>query len=225
MRVKLTDPSIRKLKPTGTRYEVWDSARPAFGVRVGQSGKKSFIFTYHWDGKARRMTLGQYPKMTLADAGVALAEARRQLEHEVDPGATEVEKRRQTRAAPTVRELAKEYIEKQCKPNKSSWTEDERVLNHDVLPVWSSRKVSSIKRADVYDLIDEIRARAPVQSNRTLAIVRSMFGYAETRDYIEMTPCYGVKARTKEHSRTRVLEMAEVAPCGTELSNRECQTF
>jgi integrase len=211
MGVKLTDRSVASLKPKRHRYEVWDAARSAFGVRVGQSGKKSFVFTYHWEGRPRRLTLGQYPKMKLADAGVALSEARRQLEHGADPGASEVEKRRQQRATLTVRELGEEYLEKHCKPNKRSWQADERALKHDVLPAWGSRKVTAIRRSDVNALLDDIAARAPVQSNRTFAFVRAMFRFAEGRDYVPASPCHGVKARTKERSRDRVLDMPEVA--------------
>jgi integrase len=211
MRMKLTDRTVSGLKKTGQRYEVWDDTRSAFGVRVGQSAKKSFVFMYHWEGKPRRMTLGQYPKMTLADAGVAFAEARRHLEGGVDPGATEVEKNRQIRATPTVRELGEEYLEKHCKANKRSWRGDERILKHDVLPAWGSRKVTAVHRRDVNDLLDDIAARAPVQSNRTFAFIRAMFRFAESRDYIAASPCHGIKARTREHSRDRVLEMPEVA--------------
>jgi integrase len=211
MRAKLTDTAIRKLKPTGQRYEVWDASRPGFGVRMGQGGKRSFVFLYHAASTARRMTLGQYPKMSLADAGVAYAEARRQLELGFDPGATEVAKRRQARATPTVRELGEEYLEKHCKPNKRSWLNDTRVLEHDVFPIWGTRKITAIRRSDVNDLIDDIATRAPIQSNRTFALIRAMFKFAEGRDYIPVSPCHGVKARTKERSRDRALEMPEVA--------------
>lgn len=211
MRTKLTDKVVSNLKANGSRYEVWDAVRPAFGVRVGSSGKKSWVYLYHWEGRARRLTLGQYPRLSLADAGLAFANAYKQLEHGIDPGASEVEKRRQFRTTPTVRELGCEYIEKHCKPNKRSWESDERIFNHDVLAAWGSRKITSIRRADVNDLLDDVAARAPIQSNRTFAFVRAMFRFAESRDYIPASPCHGVRARARERSRDRVLEMQEVS--------------
>jgi integrase len=210
MRTKLTDRSVASLKPNGQRYEVWDSARPALGVRVGNSGKKSWVYLYHWQGRPRRLTLGRYPKLSVAGAGLAFAHAFHQLENGIDPGATEVEKRRQARAMPTVRELGDEFLEKHCKPNKRSWENDERIFKHDVLPAWGSRKITTIRRSDVNDLLDDIAARAPVQSNRTFAFIRAMFRFAESRDYIPASPCHGVKTRTRERSRDRVLEMKEV---------------
>jgi integrase len=209
-RIRFTDKAIANLRPQAVRYEVWDKQRPAFGIRVGESGKKSWFFVYHFNGKARRVTLGQYPQMALADAGVAYAEARRALEHGNDPGASVVEKRQRLRAMPTVRELGEEYLEKHCRPNKRSWFEDERIFQHDVLPVWGNRKASTITRADVNLLLDQIAVRAPIQANRTFALVRAMFRFAESRDYVPASPCHGVKARTKERTRDRVLEPTEI---------------
>ena len=209
-RMRFTDKAIASLKPQKGRYEVWDKQRPAFGVRVGESGKKSWFFVYHNNRKARRLTLGRYPQMSLADAGVAYAEARRALEHGNDPGASTVEKHLRLRAMPTIRELGEEYLEKHCRANKRSWYEDERIFQHDVLPIWRFRMASSITRADVNVLLDEIALRAPIQANRTFAFIRAMFRFAESRDYVPASPCHGVKARTKERTRDRVLEPAEI---------------
>jgi integrase len=109
-----------------------------------------------------------------------------------------------------VSELGEEYLEKHCRPNKRSWFEDERIFRHDVLPVWGDRKASSITRADVNLLLDQIALRAPIQANRTFAFVRAMFRFAESRDYVPVSPCHGVKARTKERTRDRVLEQVEI---------------
>ena len=57
--------------------------------------------------------------------------------------------------------------------------EDERLLNQDVIPAWGKRKAKSITRRDVILLLDEIVDRgAPIQANRTLAVVRKMFNFA-----------------------------------------------
>jgi integrase len=218
--MRFTDKAIASLKPQEGRYEVWDKQRPAFGIRVGESGKKSWFFVYHNSRKARRLTLGRYPQMSLADAGVAYAEARRTLEHGNDPGASTVEKRQRLRATPTIRELGEEYLEKHCRPNKRSWYEDERIFQHDVLPVWGSRKASSISRADVNVFLDEIALRAPIQANRTFAFIRAMFRFAESRDYVPASPCHGVKARTKERTRDRVLEPSEIKDLWAGLNQR-----
>jgi hypothetical protein len=81
--MKFTDSMIRALKSKEDRYEVWEGR--GFGVRVFPSGEKSWVFLYRWQGKARRMTLGKYPGMTLTDAHEAHIKARQLLLKELDP--------------------------------------------------------------------------------------------------------------------------------------------
>jgi len=73
---KLTDRSIEALRSKTVRYEVWDDARKGFGVRVTPRGAKSFVWVYHFDGRPRRLTFGTYPRLSLADAGFKLAQAK-----------------------------------------------------------------------------------------------------------------------------------------------------
>ncbi len=65
MRLHLTDLTVRGLKEQGY---YWDTQLPAFGIRVGKT-RKSWTVVH---GRGRdRVTLGQYPAMSLADARLA----------------------------------------------------------------------------------------------------------------------------------------------------------
>ena len=61
--MKFTDAKVRNLKPKSERYEVWEDGRTGLGVRVSPSGRKTWVYMYRFDGLARRMTFGVYPKM------------------------------------------------------------------------------------------------------------------------------------------------------------------
>ena len=117
---KLTDRSIEALKGRPARYEVWDEARKGFGVRVTPRGVKSFIWVYHFQGKPRRLTFGTYPALTLAGAGLKLAEAKQFLDRGLDPGARAVAARTAERHAETVEELVGSYLDRYAKPRKRS---------------------------------------------------------------------------------------------------------
>jgi integrase len=157
------------------------------------------------------MTLGTYPQMSLADAGVQLAEAKSRLARGQDPGKILVGARKAERQAETVKELAEEYLEKYARPRKRSAQEDERCLGKDVLPFWGDRKVKDITRRDAIILIDRIVDRgAAVMANRALAVVRRMFAFAVDRDMIAFNPILGVKPPTKETRRDRILSEAEI---------------
>lgn len=189
-----------------------------FGLRITPKGTKSFIYKYDLDGQDRWLTFGRYPKMRLAEALQKYAAALERVEHGEDPAAENVEANRENRAALTVRQLADEYIDKYAKPRKRSWEEDQRILDHDVLGPWGARKASKIKRRDVIALLDDIVARgAPVQANRTLAVIRRMFNFAIDRDVIASSPCYRVKPPSPEASKDRYLTLDEIKRFWTRL--------
>lgn len=101
------------------------------GVRMTPTGTKTFVFKYRFAG----MTLVTYDAMSLADAHEAHAEALKLLRLGFDPGAKALADRKEERRAPTVAELAAEYLEKWAKPRRRSWAVDKRISEKDVLPV------------------------------------------------------------------------------------------
>ena len=109
--MRFTDRSIKALKRKSARFEVWEDGRTGFGVRVSPAGRISWLYLYRFDGRARRMTLGTYPSLGLADARLKMVEAKRTLDRGSDPGRLHVEHRRLERQAETVSELVDVYIE------------------------------------------------------------------------------------------------------------------
>ena len=223
MTAKLTDVRVKSLRPKAKRYEVWDPAAPGFGVRVTPKGVKSFVYLYRFDGLPRRMTLGRYPKLTLAKARLEYAAAKAKLEVEgIDPGQTLVRKRAATRLAPTVAQLVDEYIEKWAIPRKRSWKEDKRLLEHDVIPPLGRKKAAEVTRRDIRLLLDAIIERgAPITANRVLAVVRKMFRFAVSRDIVPNNPCEAIEAPAKESSRERVLSKDELKTLWERMASDE----
>jgi integrase len=167
---------------------------------------------YRFGGRARRMTIGTYPPLTLANARVLQAKAKESREEGEDPGVAHIAKRRAERQAHTVADLVEEYLEKHARPNKRSAANDERVLKKEVVSVWGRRKAKDITRRDIITLLDSVVDRgSPVMANRLLAMVRRMFGFAVERDILGATPCVYIKAPTKETPRDRVLSSTEIA--------------
>ena len=215
-----TDKAIAALRPRSQRYEKWDGG--GFGIRISPSGAKSWTWVYHFESRSRRLTLGTYPGVGLADARLKLAEARKLLQQGIDPGSRQVEARRAERSAESLAEVAEAYLEKWARPRKRSAAEDERILRKDVLPSWGRRKANDISRRDVIGLLDRIVDRgSPIAANRTLAIVRRMFGWALSSDIILAHPCTGVKAPGKETRRDRVLKADEIAAFWRALDDPE----
>jgi len=209
--LKFTNTSIRFLKPRQIRYEVWEDNRQGFGLRVSPSGRKSWVFMYRFEGKARRMTLGTYPQVTLADAHTLHAHSVKKLELGIDPGLEKSRQRQGYVASPTVNDLAEIYIEKWAKRQKRSWKEDERMLIKDVLPLLGKRKACDIKRRHIIELIDGIVERgAEIQANRTLSCIRKMYNFGIEKELVNQNPCSQVKPPSKETQRERALNDNEI---------------
>ena len=224
--MRMTDVSIRKLKPKAQRYEVWEDGRTGLGVRVSPRNRKTFVFMYWLNGKARRMTLGVYGEghgqLSLADANVKHAEARKAVGEGRDPASETVEARQAEREAETVADLVEAYLEKWARPRKRSAGEDERILNKEIVPRWGSRKAKDIKRREIIALLDAVVERgAPVMANRTLACVRRMFNWAIERDILDASPCVRIKAPASENRRDRALSDDEIATLWSGLDKTE----
>lgn len=208
--MKFTARMVEALRPKESRYEVWEDGRNGFGVRVSPKGQKSWVYLYWFDGVKRRMTLGRYPEMTLADAHSAHSDAEGLKERGVDPGTVKVKANQDQRDADTVKDVTEAYMRAITGKKKTAY-EDQRVIDKDILPAWGRRKAKDLIKRDVIGLLDTIVARgAPIQANRTLAVIRRMFNWAISRDIVLFNPCQGIEAPGTERQRDRVLSKEEI---------------
>src|SRR5476651_1352185 len=67
-----TDTYIKALKPLIKRYEEYEGG--GFGIRITPNGIKTWIYRYKMNGKTDKLTLGHYPKLSLANAKKRFAE-------------------------------------------------------------------------------------------------------------------------------------------------------
>jgi integrase len=210
--MRFTDRTVRTLKAKTERYEAWEDGRTGLGVRVSTVGRKSWIYMYRFDGNPRRMTLGVYPAMTLANARVRHAKAKEMRDQGIDPGVVHVQKHQAEQQATTVAYLVEEYLEKHARRKKRSADADERALRKEIIPIWGYRKAKDITRRDIINLLDDVVDRgSPVMANRLLALLRKMFSFAVKQDILGATPCVEIDKPTEETPRDRVLSSMEIA--------------
>ena len=93
----LTDTAIRNAKPKEKAYKVTDSQ--GLYLLVNPRGSKLWRVKYRMNGVERKLALGAYPEITLAEARTARDAARRQLAHAVDPNVA----KRQARIEASIR--------------------------------------------------------------------------------------------------------------------------
>ena len=219
----LTDLMIGKMKPKGERYEILDG--DGLCIRVMPTGKKSWIYRYLFDGNARRLTIGSYPTISLAEAREKSAQAAQDVERGIDPGLKKKEQKAKRKAAPTFADLLEEFwdLELQFAPTGKA---RKRLVEKDVLKSWGKRKVETITRRDAVLLLDGVRKRAPVGANRLQGVLVRMFNFASERGMIDFSPMSGMR-RTKETPKTRVLKDEEIKNlwAGLNMENEDIDIY
>ena len=200
------------------QVDYFDSKIPGFGLRISQEGRKSWFVMYRHGGRKRRLTLGTYPSLSLADA----RDKARSVIHAVDGGHDPAAQKKADRLAETFAELASAYLEKHSKIHKRSWKEDERLIKRELLPEWRTIKAKDITRRDVIEMLDKVLERgAPIQANRLLALIRKIYNWAIGRDIVNFNPCTQVKAPGKEQQRQRVLNTDEIIKIWNAFDNQD----
>jgi integrase len=206
----LTDIAIRKLAPRSDRFEVFDAKIPGFAVRVAASGVKSFVVLYRVKGRLRRMTLGRYPTVSLADARLLADDALNRVAHGGDPQRDKIAERRGTRFRDAVESFVRLHCERHNR--ESTAHETARVLRSRFVARWGSRDVREVGKGDIVALLDGIvNGGHPSAANHALAAIRKFFAWSVERGLVDTSPCAGIRAPAVQKSRDRVLEDRELA--------------
>jgi integrase len=200
---KLSELSVRKLKPEPSSYLVWDTHQRGLAVRVQPTGARAWKCIYSRHGRPRWLHLGDAAAIGLADARMLAGEAMLAVARGKDPAAD----KRAERGAGAFAELAELYLEQYAKRRNKSWAQADKLIRRHALPRWGKLQAASISRADVRAMMSRIEA--PVLANQVLAAVSAVFSWAVKQEVVGTNPCRGVD-RNATRSRERVLSDTEL---------------
>jgi integrase len=206
-RRSLTVAAVARIKPPPQgQAEYFDRGYPGLALRVSYGGSKSWVYFYRLHGgKLRRLTLGRFPGMELADARTAWQDARKAVGQGENPA------RRKPAAADSFGAAADEWLKRDQAHNRSHG-EVKRVLERDVKPAWDGRVIASITRRDVLELIDSIADRGAVTyARRVQAHLHRLFRWSVGRGIIDSNPAADLPKPGAVVKRDRVLADAELA--------------
>jgi integrase len=89
------------------------------------------------------------------------------------------------------------YIERYAKVHKKTWRQDLRRIRHHLLPVFSGRQLSSIKRVELQELHTRIGEHGRYAANRAIENLAKMFNLAKLWGYYpseKQIPTFGITA-------------------------------
>jgi Arm DNA-binding domain/Phage integrase family len=216
----LNDRIIKAIKPAaaGKRVEVWDALVPGLGIRVTDTGTKSFVLVARYGGadNPARRALGSYGALTLEQARNKAREWLALIQRGIDPQA-EVERQRlaeQRKRAGTFASVCEDYIRDKLSTQRRG-RDAELQLRNEFVSRWGRRPITEIAAADVKAVVREVKARAPYMAHALLSNVRRMFNWAiEQGDYgLEHSPCDHLKAKSligERQPRSRILTDDEI---------------
>jgi len=207
---KLTKSSVESLPASEIDLIYWDTLLPGFGVRVKPNGTRSYVVQYRnrQTGRSRRKTVGRHgPLMTFSQA----KDIAKGLLSDVVRGQDPVAEGKAYKEAPSVKDLADQYLTSHAIPKKrpASVKNDEAALRRFILPKLGTRKVPEVTGRYIQQLHSGLRM-TPYLANRTLALLSTMFELSVRWGWRPSNPAKGI-AKFHEEKRDRWLSDEELA--------------
>ena len=155
--VKITEKYLEKIKPGTKDQYLRDDTLKGFAVKVTPTGRISFIAEGRVrKGRSRRITLGQYPTLTMKEARDLAMHNLNKMQKGIDPVLKEREERgKELALAKTLNDIFHDYLsQKSLKPKTKYDYKNTFQLTFSSL---SKRPIRSISRKDIYELFLNIR--------------------------------------------------------------------
>ena len=166
--------AVEKAKPKDKSYNLKDD--DGLYLEVKPSGKKYWRLRYWIDYKENRMSLGEFPLVSLAEARDRRDEKRRMIKDGVDPVAEKKEARAATSPERTFEGVAREWIVKrEDGVDEKTNTTNLRRLELNIFPFIGSRPINDITAPELLACLNRIEARGASAYNRQF-YTRAFFG-------------------------------------------------
>lgn len=196
----LKDMEIRALQPRGRIYKKADER--GLYIEVHPSGSKLWRFKYAYLGKDKRLALGRYPEVTLAEARQKREEARQKLRDGVDPLAERKRAKLMAhyKAANTFGDVAREYIEKMIAEGRAASTTSKADWLLEQLRPLCGQPLADLKPIDVLAALKRLEAKGKLETAR------------RCRSFAGRVFRYGVATGRAESDPTTLLRGALITP-------------
>jgi hypothetical protein len=150
---------------------------------VSENARRKWVLRYQMNGARRDMGLGSYPAVTLSDARIAAADARKLISQNVDPLDARAAARKAAKPIPTFQDIAQIVIEEAQRKSTNAkvryqW---ERHLGVAYSGPLLTRPVNEITTLDVAALLKPVWTEKPEVARKLYPAIRRVFEYARIR--------------------------------------------
>jgi integrase len=186
-----------------------------FGLRLRETGARTWVFQYKYGDKHQRMKLGTLPGLTLEKARAKARAYREQADDGGNPAAARNENRQ--RANETFGKEATRFLARQkAKLKPRSYVELDRHINKRAKPL-HGLVLAGIDRRRISTLLSQVTdSHGPIAANRLRASLSTFFAWAIREGMLDTNVVVGTN-RTDEVARDRVLSADELREIWTAL--------
>jgi integrase len=213
---QLSDAKVRTAKPQESEYKLFDGG--GLYLLVTPSGGRLWYLKYRFEGKEKKLAIGPYPVISLEDARMRKAEAKRQLVSDIDPGATrKAQKQAKTDEKETFELVAREWYMKFT----STWTPGHAStimarLQRDLFPWVGARPINEIRAPELLAALRRVENRGALETaHRIRTIAGQVFRYAVATGRAERDPSgdlRGALPQPGEKHHAAITDPKEVTP-------------
>ncbi|GAB4045756.1 tyrosine-type recombinase/integrase [Spirosoma litoris] len=219
-------------KPKSKPYKMADGE--GLYLEVTPNGTKFWRLKYRLHGKEKRISLGAYPTVSVADARKTKDDIKRDIKAGIDPvlKRLQVAQKQALSNQLVFKSMAMEWYGKQMPLWKPKHAD---IIKHRfekyVFPSLGSFPLSDIQPVMMLNCLQKIEKTAPDLSRRMKAMCSHVFKYAIATGRAERDPTYGLEAAMKKFKRGHyasisVDEFPDFLTCLTDYQDRiHRQTF
>ena len=189
---KLTDSELRAWL-RARRQIAGKSDGGGLTFTLSKGGTASWVFRYRHGGRAREVTIGNFPDVTLAEARKVATVARAKVDGGIDLAGEKNRVRVSALGAKTFRQIADDYLERagrELAPRTRA--EIYRYLKKDLLPKFGSVPARDISSEQIVQVIEGIGKRSDSVARRAFEALSVIFSNGLARSSLKVNPCLGL---------------------------------
>jgi len=209
--MSLTDLAIRRAKPTGKTYRLFDGG--GLYIEIPATGNKRWRYKYRFQGKEKLLSLGIYPDTGLAQAREQHLVLRKLLASGIDPSQQRKANKAiaAKQAAHHFAAIAEEWLAlKAAEWVHSHYQEQAARLTNHVFPWIGSKIITDIGVADVRPIIQRLsQAQHNDQLHRVMALISRIFKYAIATERATRNPASDLSAAMPARHKRRFATLTD----------------